>query len=643
MKIILSIFLFFLTTALQAQLPLSTSNKKAAALYNEAQNLMRARAPRGYFEQAVENYKRCVKLDPDFFEAHLSLATSYNMMRDPANLEFHLRRCAELKGSDPKYAFFNYEVGEFELAKGKYEAAKACYEKYLSMNPSDKKVVKLANLRLKSCDFAMEGMKKPLEIKPQLLPETVNAFPLQYYPNVSADEQMLFFTMMADPRGHEDLVLSRKLNGQWQKPEIINELVTLGNEGTCAISADGKCLIFTVCSNMDGRLTIGSCDLFISYFRGGCWTNPVNMGINVNSREWDSQPTLSADGRTLYFVSARGGGYGKSDIWMSKKNENDEWLAATNLGAVINTSEDDVSPFIHSNGQSLFFSSDGHVGYGNQDIFRSDKQPDGTFGEPQNLGYPINNNERQEGLCISSDGKKAYYSADNTASSEKLASSKLYYFEIPEQLQIKASSSYVRGRVFDAKTKALLGARIELANLNTKQTESIVNSDDKSGDYLFVLNKGSEYALNVSKKGYLFQSLTFDYTKPEDNKSLDIDIYLEPAEKGSSVVLKNIFFESAKWDLLEKSAAELATLVKFLNNNPSMKIEISGHTDDVGANEANKILSEKRAQTVVDYLVKAGVDKTRIVAKGYGETAPKVENSSDANRALNRRIEFKIL
>ncbi len=635
--------LFLIANSVWAQLPLSTTNKKAIALFMEAQDLMKMRSDKDYLAKATENYKRCIKIDPNFFEAHRALVVNYNYLRDPASMEVHLRRCADIKGSEPRYAALHFDVAELDFGKGLYEAAKTSYSKFVSANPTDKKLLKLAELRLKCCDYAVEGMKKPLEIKPELLPELINAYALQYYPNVSADKQKLFYTMVTEPLGHEDLVISLSKDGQWQKPEIIAELSTLGNEGTCAISADGKCLIFTSCQNIEGRMTIGSCDLFITYFRAGRWTNPVNMGININSKEWDSQPTLSADGRTLYFVSSRAGGYGKSDIWCSKKTENDEWLAATNLGPVINTTEDDSSPYIHTNGVSLFFSSDGHVGYGNQDIFRSDKLPDGTFGAPQNLGYPINNHERQEGLCISSDGKKAYYSATNTEATQKFANSKLYYFEVPEAIQVKVFSSYVRGRVFDAKTKALLGARIELANLTNKQTESIVNSDEKAGDYLFVVNKGSEYALNVSKKGYLFQSLTFDCTQSEANKSLDIDIYLEPVEKGSSVVLKNIFFETAKWDLLEKSATELGSLVKFLTNNANLKIEISGHTDDVGANDTNQTLSEKRAQTVVDYLIKAGIDKSRIIAKGYGETAPKIANTNDANRAQNRRIEFKIL
>jgi outer membrane protein OmpA-like peptidoglycan-associated protein len=269
-------------------------------------------------------------------------------------------------------------------------------------------------------------------------------------------------------------------------------------------------------------------------------------------------------------------------------------------------------------------------------------QKDKTWGKPQNMGYPINTHLNQVGLFVTSDGKKGFYSVEENKG-PYIVSSIIHEFDIPEQVKSEVITSYVKGVVYDAKTKEKLNALIELTDVENKTLEAVVESDPVSGQYLFVINAGSEYALNVTKSGYLFQSLAFDYKNKKAGEPVILDIYLEKIEKGNAVTLNNIFFETGKWDLLEKSSAELENVLIFLKNNPSLKIEISGHTDDVGSTADNLKLSENRAKSVRDYLTEKGIAPDRIVSKGYGETKPKVPNNSDANRAVNRRIEFKIL
>ena len=433
------------------------------------------------------------------------------------------------------------------------------------------------------------------------------------------------------------VISSKNTDGSWSDPESISDNInTKFNEGTCTISANGRTIIFTSCS---GRSSMGSCDLYISYKLGDQWTDPENMGININSRNWESQPSLSADGRILYFVSDRSGGYGKRDIWKSQWVDG-QWTKAANLGPTINTAEEEVSPFIHVNGQTLYFSSKGFPGMGGYDIFFSEWQSN-KWTVPNNLGYPINTSDDQVSLFITANGKNGYYSYE--LKGPNTYKSLLYFFQVPEAIRVKNKSNYIAGKVLNVATKKPLQAQVELFDINADSLRATVTSDSLTGDYLQILTDGSEYALYVSKPGYLFESLRFDYQVSQDREPILIDIYLQPIKSGIASTMNNIFFEVDKYEIKQKSRTELNKTVMFLQTNPSVRIEIAGHTDNSGNDSHNRQLSLNRAKAVHQFLIDQGINTKRLTYKGYGSTLPVAPNDSGKNRQLNRRIEFKIL
>jgi outer membrane protein OmpA-like peptidoglycan-associated protein len=471
----------------------------------------------------------------------------------------------------------------------------------------------------------------------------VNQFAMQYFPVLTADEEELIFTrrMGFADEFDEDLVITHKNeNGRWTSPQSISKNInSMFNEGTCTISADGRKIIFTSCI---GRQGYGSCDLFESRKLGGEWSTPENLGINVNSAEWESQPSLSADGRTLYFVSDRRGGMGRRDIWVSTLDGNGKWTRSKNVGKPVNTVYDELSPFIHVNNKTLFFASNGLTGFGGYDLYYAEKDSVLKWSEPVNVGAPINNHEDQFSLFITADGKKGYYSHEEMKVGGN-SRSKIIEIAIPEENRVKFRSNYVKGTVTDRETHRPLKATIELINIEKNETESLMESDSVTGDYLIVLTQGAEYALYVNKTDYLFKSLNFNYSEVKDFKPILLNIELDKVKDGSIAVLENIFFDTDKYDLKEKSLGELQKLTRFLGDNPKLKVEISGHTDNVGSLSYNKQLSEKRASSVNAYLVKHGIAANRLVVKGYGPDHPIGDNTTDEGRRQNRRIEFKLV
>jgi outer membrane protein OmpA-like peptidoglycan-associated protein len=419
---------------------------------------------------------------------------------------------------------------------------------------------------------------------------------------------------------------------------ISKNINTKLNEGTCTITADGRKLIFTSCTGRDG---MGSCDLYESKKIGDDWTEPRNLGKNVNSAEWESQPSLSADGRTLYFVSDRRSGLGRRDIWISTLDDQGIWTRAVNAGNTINSQYDEISPFIHANNRTLYFASNGLPGFGGYDIFYAEKDSS-EWTAPRNIGSPINDHEDQFSLFITADGQKAYYSHEETLNSG-LSRSRIFEVLIPLENQLRYRSNYVKGVIRDKISQAPLSASIELVNINKNIVESLVESDSITGEYLMVLTQGAEYALYINRTEYLFKSYNFNYSEITDFKPIIIDIDLEKATEGSIAVLNNIFFDLDKYELKEKSTPELQKLIRFLNGNPSVRVEIGGHTDNSGSDEYNRQLSEKRALSVYSYLNKYGIDKKRLLLKGYGPDQPIASNDSEEGRQRNRRIEFRII
>ena len=632
MKTIFSLIVFaLLLPKSYCQIPLSSTNKKAVSAYEKGIEALKNRN----LEMAFSEFEEAIEKDKLFAEPYFQLGRLYEQNRQFGNAILNYEKAVNAQEKTGVSEIAAQQAGQLHLKKGDYKLALVFLEKGLAaVAPSKQKRYKA---RIESCKFALAEIEKPVNINPLELPKSVNKFDSQYFPVLTADRETMIFTGNQD--SEENLYSASVKDNVWTEPVSISDKInTKENEGTATISADGRTLVFTSCG---GRKSLGSCDLYISYKQGELWTSPQNLGININSPEWDSQPSLAADGRTLYFVSDRKGSLGQRDIWVSKLDSANAWGKATNLGTPVNTPEDDLSPFIHANGKTLFFSSEGHVGMGGLDLYFTENQ-DNSWKEPENLGYPLNTFEDQVALFITADGKKAYYSLERSQD-DKYRRAKIVAIDVPESLQAKfKATSFLKGIVYDAQTKQKLQADIELIALKNNEILGKIGSDAQTGAYTTVLAGGGTYGVFVSKKGYFFKSLNFDFTDKIGSDKI-LDIPLEPIKKEAKEILNNIFFDTAKWDLKPESTVELDKLVALLKANLTLPIEISGHTDDVGKDNDNLILSQKRAKSVMDYLVLKGINPLKIKSEGYGKNRPFVANNSEENRRLNRRIEVKFL
>lgn len=639
MKIRLVIFVLLIVAgSATGQAPLSTKNKKAIELYTQADNYR----VRRQYREAVALLNEAIEKDKNFMEAYYRLGLVYFNMRSYPKAIEQFEKALSLTNDLKKQKVVWFDLGEAYLLEGQYEKAKTTLTNYISNEILNKQKLERAKINLRNAEFALQNKVENSRYNLRPLSDTVNRFVMQYFPVLTADQSELIFTRRVGYRDvdDEDLVVTRKSpSGRWREPVGISGNINgTTNEGTCTISADGRRLIFTSCA---GRDTYGSCDLFESNKIGNEWSAPRNLGPGVNSVAWESQPTLAADGRTLYFVSDRRAGLGQRDIWMSTLDDKGQWTKAVNVGRPINSEYDEMSPFIHVNGQSLFFATNALPGFGGYDLYVTERDTSG-WTTPRNIGAPINNHDDQFSLFITADGQKAYYSHEETRDDGRSVS-KIYEATIPDQNWIQNRSNYVKGVVRDKETKAFLSARIELVDLETNRVISLVESDSLKGDYLMVLTQGAEYALYVTRAGYLFKSLNFNYSEVKNFEPIVVDIELEKIKTGSVVVLNNIFFDTDKYELKEKSTPELQKMLRLLNENPQVRIQVSGHTDNVGASDYNQQLSLKRATSVYQYLIDHGVDKKRVQFKGFGATRPVADNNTEAGRQQNRRIEVAIV
>jgi OmpA-OmpF porin, OOP family len=628
---------FFLFTAFSFAQEYSTTNKKAIKEYEEANALLHNRK----FSEAIQLLEAAIKKDPNFVEAHLKVASAYRTMADDEHAKPHYYKAAELKPDAKEYYRLYYTVAEYYINDGDYENSKKYLDKIIGYNPNDKIVLYKTNILLDNCTFALEAKKHPVTFNPVLMSGKINKYFIQAYPVLTADKQTFIYSKRDDPtpKGDEDIVMSKKINGEWSDPVSISDKInTKFNEGACTMSADGKVLVFVSCNRESGL----ACDLYISYKQGNDWSTPVNMGPNVNSNVYDSEPAISADGRTIYFNSERKGGLGLFDLWMTTLDEKGNWTKAKNMGRPINTEGNEVSPFIHANGTTLYFSSDKHPGMGGYDIFYSHKLDSNAWSKPVNVGYPINTQLNDAQIFITADSKEGFYEIYEKKSM-KYNKALLYQFDVPKELQEEKISSYAKGIVYDSETKKKLGAKVELIDLKTQRVIQSVKSDSVNGEYLIVVTRGTDYGLYVSKEGYLFKSVFFEDKDPKSNEPLSLDVYLDPVRSGKAVVLNNIFFPTNSYTLEEKSQTELDKIILFLKQNPKVNIEFGGHTDDVGSDKDNMELSLKRAKSVYDYIGTKGISIVRLKYKGYGETKPVVPNDNEDHRRMNRRIEFKVL
>ncbi len=499
--------------------------------------------------------------------------------------------------------------------------------------------VRDVNQAIANSGFASYAIQHPVPFNPINLGDSINTKTMdEYSPSISLDNSILIYNRnVAVGNTHqEDFYISFYKNGTWMlSKDAGTPLNTPNNEGAQKLSADGNTLFFTICNKQGGY---GSCDIYTAQRNGDQWVNIRNLGFPVSMPTWESQPSISADGKDLYFASNRPGTIGARDIFVSHKGADGKWGIPENLGENINTTYDEGYPFIHPDNKTLYFCSDGWPGMGGIDIFVSKRDEKGVWSKPMNLGYPINTKGDNTGLIVSADGKMAYYAS----TPEGRTDLDIYKFDMPEEVR-PVPVTYVKGIVRSKTDGKPLQAKIELIDLNTNKLVAILDCGN-DGVFFHSLPTGYNYAFNVSKSGYLFHSENFELLSERDvSNPFILNINLEPATTGSSVVLRNVFFDVNASTLKPESKTEIEKLVQFLKTNPTVRIEIGGHTDNTGSVANNQQLSEARAKALYQVLIAAGIENSRLTFKGYGATKPVADNQQEEGRALNRRTEVRII
>jgi outer membrane protein OmpA-like peptidoglycan-associated protein len=636
--LILISFLLLISHISQAQL--TTRSSRAANLYYSGRELYNA----GRDQEAIEKLLQAAKVDESFIEAFLMLGEVYAAQKMLTHAIDAFNNAIRINPDFFPNTFFNLAYIHLEI--GEYDKARDYFLLFTQRKDVSETLKERARRHLEICDFAIYAIHHPVEFNPVNLGDSINTAYDEYWPSLTADEESLVFTrqVLRDPLGgeslrnkREDFYISQRVDGHWtEAKEVGSPINTDRNEGAQSLSVDGRVMYFTACNREDGY---GSCDIYVSVKEGNRWRPPVNLGPPINTGAWEAQPSISPDGRTLYFVSNRSGGYGNMDIWKSVQNVHGIWTEPVNLGEKINTIEDEMSPFIHPDNQTLYFSSKGHIGMGGFDIFKSTKHLDGNWTAPVNLGYPINTHYDEAGLIVTAGGERAFFSSDRLEGAGK----DIYMFDLHASVR-PISVSYMKGIVYDADTRVRLSAGFELIDLNNSELVMRSQSDNRTGEFLVTIPADRDYALNVSRPDYLFFSENFSL---KGITSMDepflMDIPLHKIKSGEKVILRNIFFDFDKSDLRQESFVELNKLVLFLKENPTVKIIINGHTDNVGSQEYNMKLSDQRAAAVVRYLTEKGIGRERISSRGYGSSQPVDTNETPEGRAKNRRTEFEVL
>ncbi len=531
------------------------------------------------------------------------------------------------------------------------------------------------NVHISQCLTGKEMVKNPVRVFIDNIGTEINSQFPDYSPVISADESVMLFTSRRtnstggkiDPQineNFEDIYISTRKDGKWSPAINMGSPINTDNhDANSGLSADGQKFLIYI-GNNNG-------DLYESELKGDKWSKPDHMNKNINTSYHESSACYSPDGKSVYFVSDKpDGGLGDRDIYISNKDEKGKWGKATNLGPTINTQYGEEGVFIHPDGKTLYFSSQGHKSMGGYDIFKSVLNTETkVWSEPENIGYPVNTPDDDVFFVTSASGKHGYYASFNaTGYGEKdiymvtflglekpmiqnnednlLASQAAPVKEtvIAPVLEIKeAQLTILKGVITDYLTKQPLEAIIEIVDNLKNEVIASFTSNSSTGKYLVSLPAGRNYGIAVKKENYLFHSENFDIPKTAAYQEVVKDIALKNIAVGSKIILKNIFFDFDKATLRPESTNELERLTKLLNDIPTLKIEISGHTDSKGADEYNKSLSNNRAKAVLDYLVKAGISVGRLISIGFGEEQPIASNDTDEGRQLNRRTEFKIL
>ncbi len=633
---VITAFLIASCAGAQKIKPKGTASKKAYMLFGEALK------QHSYLEydKALELLDKALAKDPNYIDA---LDLKGNTFVSLKRYEDAKDAFQQILALNPEHIFALTDLSKIHFMLHEYDDCLRVLNQLLPLVGVGDKRAEVQH-DIERAKFAKHAYNNPVPFEPVNLGPSINTDHEEYFPGLDIEEKTLYFTrrdgslliyeqnedlFYSDLKGyHDGMVWGESIN-------LGNPVNTPENEGAFSASPDGKYLYFTSCSRKGG---IGRCDIWYTTRSGDKWTEPKNIGKPVNSREWESQPSISADGVTLFFASNRPGGFGGTDIWYSIKTANG-WGQPRNLGPEINTAGDEQFPFIHNDGKTLYFTSEGLPGMGKSDIFLT-RLVNGKWTKPMNLGYPINTPENEWNFMVNRSGDMAYFSS--TGLTPNYGGMDIYSIELYNEARPNRTS-YVRGTVYDVETGKNIRADIELFNLESGDKVTHTFSDAQSGLFLLNLPSNSDYALEARADGYLFHSENFALRESSLDKPFELRIGLKPIKSNETMVMQNVLFEVDRWDLKSESFVELEVLVNFLNRNPELRIEIGGHTDNTGSESHNKTLSNNRARSVYDYLISKGIDANRLSYKGYGSSKAIADNDTPEGRKLNRRTEIRIL
>lgn len=630
-----------------------------------------------YFKQALPFLLRAQEFNPNNDELNFMLGFVYfniEPMTDKAykHLEAAYKLNPKLNEPDLTYAL----AWDLQLNL-KWDEAIKYYQITLDIankEPKDNAIlIEELNKKIKECKFGSKYTSNPERVYVDNLGPAINTNYPEYSAFITADESMIVFTACRDNTTggkrdenngsyFEDLYLSFKEHGKWAPSQNFGTNINSeDHDATAGLSGDGSTLFIYKFRDKDGG------DIYVSKLSGNTWSKPEHLNKNINSKDHESSVSLSYDGKKLYFVSDRPGGLGDRDIYVSTLDAKGEWGPAVNLGPDINTKYAEEGVFMHPDGKTLYFSSKGHGTMGGFDIFKSVFE-NGKWGEPQNLGYPVNGPDDDVFFVVSGSGYHGYFASSKPGGygdkdiykitflgAEKspvlmnednlLASvaAPVSEFKAEKIVTQGPKMTILKGIISDEQTKQPLEAQIELIDNEKNEVIATFKSNSTSGKYLVSLPSGKNYGIAVKREGYLFHSENFDLPASADFQEVEKNIELKKIDIGKTIVLRNIFFDFDKATIRPESANELDRLIKLLNENPTIRIELGSHTDSKGSDDYNMKLSQSRSQSVVNYLITKGISASRLEAKGYGETKPIATNDTDEGRQENRRTEFKIL
>ena len=649
MKHIITLLLVVLSISSATAQSWGTKNKKAIKYIETAIETTRELDPRTRmpnYRGATEWCDKAIAKDPQFIDAYLMKGDFAASMGDLLTAVESYRQGLAINPNYSKTGYIYLELAAMEWRIAEYDEALKHAKFYKMVPAANKEMFFEADWIIKNCEFAINAIKHPVPFNPVNVGSGVNTADPEYFPTLTVDQTELLFTRrVSDARSQygaqEDFFVSKGDDNYWKLGEPMPKNInTTFNEGAPTFAPDGRTLIFVGCANEKrqygaGRRGYGSCDFFITQKVGNKWLDPINLPGQVNTANWETQPSLSSDGKTLYFIRGQirnTGGRNKrnGDIFMPKLQDDGSWGLAEKLPPNINTPYSESSVLIHPDGRTLYFASNGHIGMGGYDLYMTQLQGDGSWSNPKNIGYPINTADDENSLLVFADGKLAVFASNRPGGFGDLD---LYSFELPKNVR-PTKTIYMEGLVFNSVTNDKLEAEFHLIDLETKKEVVRSKSDYTTGEFTVTLPINKEYALLVYKKGYNPFSVNFNLTVPENSdKPYHMDAPLIPInDLGKEISLKNVFFDLDSYNLRTKSYVELDNLVAHLKDNPQMVIQLQGHTDAQGDDAHNLELSKNRAKSVMDYLITKGIEKERLSSEGYGETIPAMGKDKDGKK-----------